>query len=67
MIGTEQKHRLRAALERLRPEEKEVFLLRQEQFPTYGTIARLRGVPIGSVKTLMHGAVQKLRGLLCAS
>jgi len=67
VIGAEQKHRLRAALERLRPEEKEVFLLRQEQFPTYGTIARLRGVPIGSVKTLMHGAVQKLRGLLCAS
>jgi DNA-directed RNA polymerase specialized sigma24 family protein len=32
--------------------------------PTYGEIARIRSIPIGSVKTLMHGAVQKLRCLL---
>ena len=60
----EDEDRLNAALQRLRPEEKEVFLLRQNMSPTYGEIARSRSMPVGSVKTLMHGAVQKLRCLL---
>jgi RNA polymerase sigma factor (sigma-70 family) len=64
LASKEDEDRLNAALQRLRPEEKEVFLLRQKVSPTYGEIARIRSIPIGSVKTLMHGAVQKLRCLL---
>ena len=60
----EDEDRLNAALHSLRAEEKDVFVLRQTKFLTYGEIAQLRGSPIGSVKTLMHGAVQKLRGKL---
>jgi RNA polymerase sigma-70 factor, ECF subfamily len=60
----EDEERLHAALDSLRAEEKEVFLLRQKKSLSYEEISQLRGSPVGSVKTLMHGAVQKLRGML---
>jgi RNA polymerase sigma-70 factor (ECF subfamily) len=56
--------RLRAALLKLRPEEKEVFLLRQNGDLTYEEIAELRAVPVGTVKTQMRAALQKLRIVL---
>jgi len=52
---------LRQALLELRPEEKAVFLLRQNGLLTYAQIAELQQTPIGSVKTLMRAALSKLR------
>jgi RNA polymerase sigma-70 factor (ECF subfamily) len=56
--------RLRAALVELRAEEKAVFLLRQNGDLTYEEIAELRRCPIGTVKTQMRTALQKLRKVL---
>jgi RNA polymerase sigma-70 factor (ECF subfamily) len=56
--------RLRDALLDLRPEEKAVFLLRQNGDLTYEEIAQLRRCPVGTVKTQMRTALQKLRRVL---
>jgi RNA polymerase sigma-70 factor (ECF subfamily) len=56
--------RLRDAIRNLRPEEREVFLLRMNGELTYEQIAELRGVPVGTVKTQMRTAVIKLRKVL---
>ncbi len=56
--------RVRAALQELRQEEKEIFLLRQNGALTYEEIAELRRAPIGTVKTQMRAALQKLRRVL---
>lgn len=56
--------RLRAALMDLRPEEKEVFLLRQNGELTYEQIAEMQNRPVGTVKTQMRSALQKLRKVL---
>ena len=64
LVRLEMLDRLRASLQRLRPEEREVFLLRQNTDRTYDEIARLRRVPVGTVKTQMRSALQKLRGVL---
>jgi RNA polymerase sigma-70 factor (ECF subfamily) len=55
---------LRRALMDLRPEEKEVFLLRQNGELTYEQIAELHNRPVGTVKTQMRSALQKLRKVL---
>lgn len=57
-------HRLREALHHLRPEEQEVFLLRQNGELTYEQIAELSDRPVGTVKTQMRSALQKLRKVL---
>jgi RNA polymerase sigma-70 factor (ECF subfamily) len=57
-------HRLRQALFQLRPEEKEVFLLRQNGELTYEQIAEQCDRPVGTVKTQMRSALQKLRTIL---
>jgi RNA polymerase sigma-70 factor (ECF subfamily) len=49
------------ALASLRPEEREVFQLRQEQGLTYQEIARHHGIPSGTGKTRMRAALRKLR------
>lgn len=56
--------RVRQALHALRPEEQEVFLLRQNGQLTYEQIAELRSRPVGTVKTQMRSALQKLRKIL---
>jgi RNA polymerase sigma-70 factor (ECF subfamily) len=56
--------RLRQAILGLRDEEKEVFLLRQNGDLTYEQIAEMRHVPVGTVKTQMRSALDKLRKLL---
>jgi RNA polymerase sigma-70 factor (ECF subfamily) len=56
--------RLRRAILDLREEEKEVFLLRQNGELTYEQIAELRHCPVGTVKTQMRAALEKLRKLL---
>jgi RNA polymerase sigma-70 factor (ECF subfamily) len=55
---------LRDALLHLRDEEKEVFLLRQNGELTYEQIAELSNRPVGTVKTQMRSALQKLRKVL---
>lgn len=56
--------RLRQAIHGLRQEEKEVFLLRQNGDLTYEQIAEIRNSPVGTVKTQMRSALQKLRKVL---
>jgi RNA polymerase sigma-70 factor (ECF subfamily) len=56
--------RLRDALLHLRPEEKEVFLLRQNGELTYEQIAEVANRPVGTVKTQMRAALAKLRKVL---
>lgn len=56
--------RLRAALKKLRPEEQEVFLLRQNGELTYEEIAEMLAVPTGTVKTRMRLALAQLRAVL---
>ena len=56
--------RLRQALMVLRPEEKEVFLMRQNGELTYEQIAEASDRPIGTVKTQMRSALQKLKKVL---
>jgi RNA polymerase sigma-70 factor (ECF subfamily) len=56
--------RLKAALTDLRPDEKEVFLLRQNGDLTYEQIAEIRNAPVGTVKTQMRSALIKLRKVL---
>ncbi|HYT88953.1 MAG TPA: RNA polymerase sigma factor [Gemmataceae bacterium] len=56
--------RLRKAILDLREEEKEVFLLRQNGELTYEQIAEMRRCPVGTVKTQMRSALEKLRKLL---
>jgi RNA polymerase sigma-70 factor (ECF subfamily) len=57
---------LRQALLHLRPEEKEVFLLRQNGDLTYEQIAEQYGRPVGTVKTQMRSALAKLRKVLAS-
>jgi RNA polymerase sigma-70 factor (ECF subfamily) len=66
-VALEQKEtmeRLREAIVHLRQEEKEVFLLRQNGDLTYEQIAEIRKAPVGTVKTQMRSALQKLRKVL---
>jgi RNA polymerase sigma-70 factor (ECF subfamily) len=56
--------RLRDALKQLRPEEQEVFLLRQNGELTYEEIAEMLAVPTGTVKTRMRLALARLREVL---
>ena len=56
--------RLRRAILDLREEEKEVFLLRQNGELTYEQIAEVRHCPVGTVKTQMRSALEKLRKVL---
>ena len=55
---------VRKALSDLRPEEQEVFLLRQNGEMTYDAIARAIGIPLNTVKTRMRLALTKLRSAL---
>lgn len=56
--------RLREALAELRPEEQEVFLLRQNGELSYEEIAETLEVPTGTVKTRMRLALARLREVL---
>ena len=61
LMQDEQVRQLRSAVMRLRPEEQEVFLLRQNGEMTYEAIAEAVAIPIGTVKTRMRSALKQLR------
>ncbi len=63
-VDREALEQLRVAILGLRPEEKEVFLLRQNADLTFEEIAELRRSPVGTVKTQMRSALQKLQKVL---
>jgi RNA polymerase sigma-70 factor (ECF subfamily) len=64
LVEKESLDMLRDAVRQLRPEEQAVFLLRQNGSLTYEEIAELRRSPVGTVKTQMRAALQKLRRVL---
>jgi len=64
VLHDERLARLREALAQLRPEEQEVFLLRQNGELTYEEIAEMLEVPTGTVKTRMRLALARLREVL---
>lgn len=57
----EQRNRLSHAIRQLRPEEQEVFLLRQNADMTFEEIAESLHLPLGTVKTRMRKALMELR------
>lgn len=61
MAQREELAMVRQAIGDLRPEEQEVFLLRQNGELTYEEIAESTGVPVGTVKTRMRLALKRLR------
>ncbi len=61
---SEQLELVRRALKQLRPEEQEVFLLRQNGDMTYDEIAESIGIPTGTAKTRMRLALANLRDAL---
>jgi len=64
LMAKEATQQLQTALLELRPEEQMVFLLRQNGDLSYEEIAELRRSPVGTVKTQMRAALQKLRRVL---
>jgi len=60
----EQLEQLRDAIVTLRPEEQEIFLMRQNGDMTYEEIALAMDLPAGTVKTRMRLALTKLRKAL---
>jgi len=55
---------MRAALARLRPEYREVVVLRYQDGLTQPEIAEILGLPSGTVKTYLHRARKELAGIL---
>jgi RNA polymerase sigma-70 factor (ECF subfamily) len=55
---------LREAIQHLPPEEREVFLLRQNGELTYEQIAQLDNRSVGVVKGQMRSALRKLRTVI---
>ena len=64
VLQQEQLELLRQAILRLRPEEQEVFLLRQNGALTYAEIAETTAVPLPTIKARMRAAVHKLQAAL---
>jgi len=55
---------LGGAVERLRPEYREVIVLRHQEGMAYEEIADIAGLPLGTVKTYIHRARKELAALL---
>ena len=55
---------LAEAIERLRPEYREVVTLRHQEGLAYDEIAEVAGLPLGTVKTYLHRARKELATLL---
>jgi RNA polymerase sigma-70 factor (ECF subfamily) len=55
---------LKAALTRLPEDQRQVFVLGQMRGMAYARISEIMEIPEGTVKSRMHAAVRRLRGLL---
>ena len=55
---------LEAAVASLRPEHQEIFVLSQVEGLRYQEIGAILGIPVGTVKSRVHAAVQHLRAWL---
>lgn len=60
----EEAARIREAVERLPAGLREVFELGEVQGLKYADVSEILDIPVGTVKSRMHAAVQKIRGLL---
>lgn len=56
--------RVRDAIRELPEKEREVFLLRQNGDLTFQAMAEVLNAPVGTVKTRMRSALQRLRAVL---
>ena len=56
--------RIRGAVERLPEGLRDVFELGEVQGLKYQDVGQILGIPVGTVKSRMHAAVQKIRALL---
>lgn len=61
LVRDEEIERLQQAVLKLRAEEQEVFLLKQNGSLTYEQIAEITALPLGTVKTRMRSAIRNLR------
>ena len=61
LLRDEELHVLQQAVMKLRDEEQQVFLLRQNGSLTYDQIAEATSLPLGTVKTRMRTAIRQLR------
>jgi RNA polymerase sigma-70 factor (ECF subfamily) len=57
-------HQLREAIHRLPPEEKGVFLLRQNRELTYEQVAQMHHCSVAVVKERMRSALRRLRPVI---
>jgi len=55
---------VRAAMDRLPPDQREALELRLTGELSYEEIASVTGVPVGTVRSRLHHAVRRLRGAL---
>ncbi len=60
----ERRDSLRKAVDRLPEEQKQVVLLSEFQGMKYQEIGEILGIPVGTVKSRMHTAVERLREIL---
>jgi len=58
--------RMRAAIDQLPPEYREVIVLREMEEYSYKEIADIADVPIGTVMSRLARGRQQLRMILCA-
>ncbi len=59
--ASEQRRQIQAALEQLTPQHRAILVLREEEMLSYEEIAELLGLPIGTVRSRLSYARQKLR------
>jgi RNA polymerase sigma-70 factor, ECF subfamily len=64
VFSTEDAERIHAALDQLRPDQREVLLLRYFEDMTYEEIARVTGCQLGTVRSRLHYAKHALRRVL---
>ncbi len=62
--GRELVRALKSAVDELPEEQRQVFVLAQFQGLPYARISEIMEIPEGTVKSRMHAAVRRLRGLL---
>jgi RNA polymerase sigma-70 factor (ECF subfamily) len=55
---------IRKAVEVLPDEQRMVFILCQVEGMKYSDVAEIQGIPLGTVKSRMHAALEKLKTLL---